>query len=205
MSIPRSPDLLRLSVAVAAALFGCATAHADQPDPAAARARIAQERAHVQQRYTQTVQQCETKFFVTHCVDDAKALRREQLQRLDSEQAVLDDADRRRRAADQLQRIAEKEKAAAQRAASAPSPRVVRRGAPQPAAGPLVPGGTLPSPDMLTPAERDANRRAYEQRQRDAAAHRAEVERRNANDAPAKGALPLPPAAMPASAAASAP
>jgi hypothetical protein len=60
----------------------------------------------------------------------------------------------------------------------------------------------LPGGQSISPAEQAANRQRYEQRQQEAAAHRAEVEGRNAAEAKgAHPALPVPASGAAASAA----
>lgn len=86
---------------------------------AAGRYRIAEAKAGVEARYRTTEADCRQRFVVMSCIDDAKALRRKDLAALREEELIIDDADRKQRAAARREAIAEKNVGAAQRAASA--------------------------------------------------------------------------------------
>ncbi|HNJ83987.1 MAG TPA: hypothetical protein PKZ28_10160, partial [Piscinibacter sp.] len=64
-------------------------AHADDR---ADRERIARERAEADTRFQARRQECEQRFAVTACVDEARAEHRQAVQRLRSEEGVLDEA-----------------------------------------------------------------------------------------------------------------
>jgi hypothetical protein len=182
MSILRSPEFRFIAFAVL--LSGAGWALADGVDAQAERARIARERTQVEQRYGREVQACNEQFVVTACVEDAKARRRDDLERLAREEGVLDDAARRERGAERLKRLDEKQRDAAEHPAllaSAP-PRVVERAAPASVPAPAlrtpsrVPHPATPS--QPTAAERRQNLADYQRRQDAAQAHREAVERR---------------------------
>jgi hypothetical protein len=189
MSIPRSPDLLQRCLLALTLL--CALPAIGQADASAERARIARERQQAEADYSAEVARCESQFIVASCVEKARKQRRTALDRLSRAQNVLDDAERKQRAAERLQRVQDKRRAMAERPAE-PPPRVVQRAASAPAA-PVsrpIPVPHDPRPSQAEQAEREA---AYEHRLQEAAAHRREVEQRNARRAAShKPAAPLP-------------
>jgi hypothetical protein len=108
------------AVACLAALHGAPFA----ADAAAEHARIRAERAQVQARYADAVRECNRRFVVTSCVEDARAERRQALSRLGNEELVLDQAERRQRAAQRAADIRAKQArgaGAGLRAAPAPA------------------------------------------------------------------------------------
>lgn len=207
MSIRPSPELLR-TAAVACLVACCAAATAaDALDLRAdrERQRASNERRRIEAEYGARVRQCETQFVVTSCIEEAKAQRREALDRLTQQQAVIEDALRKQRAAERLERLQEKQQQAAERR-NAPTvpPRVVHRAsraasaasaaasAPASSSSPAI---RLPESHLPSPAEQRRNEAAYQQRQKAAAEHKALVERRNAERAAAHkpaASLPLP-------------
>jgi colicin import membrane protein len=207
----------RLACVVAIAALGSAAvwAQADAPGAADERARIAAQRARVQLRFGAAQRECESRFAVTSCLNEAKAERRGALELLARDQAVLDDADRRQRAAERARRIQEKQRSAEQQTTDAVpvQARVRNQSAPPPAAatgpGKAAPPAAKPKPidSSLHSAARAAKRsgsaeaqrraqqvQAYQQRAAEAAAHRSAVEQRNAQRAAIKPpAAGLPP------------
>src|SRR5262249_17494277 len=91
---------------------------ADEGDGKARRQKLSGQRAAAQARYDASVRECERGFVVTDCVNRAKAERRATMDRLSREQASLDDLLRKRRAEERRERIAEKKRAVAERAAA---------------------------------------------------------------------------------------
>jgi hypothetical protein len=171
------------------------------------RARIAAERAQAQKTYDARYRECQSQFAVTACVDKARAERRATLEQLSQQQAVLDDAERKQRAAQRAQQIHEKMSQGNAPAAQRPSPelqvkapRVSRKSsgaAPPRAAASAASAG-------LSDAQRAQHRADYERHQREAAEHREELERRAIDRASHqdKPVSPLPTRpAIPASAA----
>jgi len=210
MSTPRSPE--RLAAALLLALSCCAALAADALDLRAdrERQRAANERRRIEAEYTSRVRQCESQFVVTSCVEEAKAQRREALDRLTQQRAVIEDALRKQRAAERMERLQEKQQQAAARRDAPPAPpRVVQRGARPASAASGAAASTaasaafqLPSSRAPGAAEQRRNQAAYEKRQKDAAEHRALVEQRNAQRAATRkpaASLPLPSAASAAS------
>ncbi|HJV62166.1 MAG TPA: hypothetical protein VJ743_14555 [Albitalea sp.] len=196
------------------ALFLCALAapgaFAFSPDEERAeRARIQAERSQVQAAYEQRERECRQRFVVTSCIDAARRDRRQALERLRQQQELLDEAQRKQRAAQRIDDIRAKvsgEEAqqrdatakARQRerervaAASAPASSPLR--GPEAGQGRVEPSSVLPGAKAHRSAEDEARHAAeYEKRQREAEAHRQAVERRNASrrKPPAKP-LPMP-------------
>jgi colicin import membrane protein len=191
--VPR--EISGLVVLMAASVLGTAWA-AEGIDVAAQRQRIERERKQAEDAYRAEDAKCQTRFSVSSCVEEARARRRTTLERLNNEQAVLDQMERRRRAAERTREIEEKVNAAKNR----PPPEVtVTPRTPKP---PRPTASAASGPDYAAPkprpgpdaAEQAAAAAAYDKRQREAAAHRTAVEQRNAERARSgKHAAPLPP------------
>ena len=189
------------------------------------RSRIAAERSEVEARYTATERECERHFVVTSCVDDAKRIRREALDKLRSRQLVVDEAARHGRASERRKELADKieedtkrdtgraaDAAAAAsstggeegRAPMASGPARAASGAGAARAKPGAAGFGLPKPKQRDSAavrqeKEGESRAAYEQRQADAEAHRSESTARTARRLAAKPAaagLPTPAASQ---------
>ena len=86
-------------------VFAANAAAAAADDSRAERDRIAREREEVKLRYAEREGECRQRFVVTACVDAARTERREALDHLDEQQRVLDEAQRKRRAAERMERI----------------------------------------------------------------------------------------------------
>lgn len=182
---------LALAALLGAAGAACAN---DAPAQQAAheRARLQREEAEAEAAFRARQAACQKQFVVTPCVDEAKAERRRRLEQLRGQRAVIDDAERRRRAAERLADIEQRqrERAAAQAAAASAPPRAVRTPAtlppPRPAAEPREPADRRAE-------EAQAARRAASRAQRasEAAERRQKVESRNAGKPPAP-TLPVP-------------
>ncbi|MBK7530108.1 hypothetical protein [Piscinibacter sp.] len=99
-------------------LLACIPAQADDRQE---RARIARERDEATLRFQQRQRECEQRFAVTACVDEARAEHRQALLRLRGQES--DEAERKQRAAQRMAAIREKVSAEAARDAS---PRPVR-------------------------------------------------------------------------------
>jgi len=162
------------------------------------RARIAAERAQAQKVYDARYRECQSQFAVTACVDKARAERRAALEQLSQQQAVLDDAERKQRAAQRARQIHEKmsqSKAPVQGSASPPlqvkAPRVSRAASGAAAARAPASAASV----GLSDAQRAQHRTDYERKQREAAEHREELERRAVDRASHqdKPVAPLPP------------
>lgn len=203
MWTPRSPDCL-LALVLATWLASAAAA----PDPAAAqRERITRERQAVEREARAAQQACATQFAVTDCVNRAKAERRERLRPLDRELALLDDELRKRRAAERLAKLQQRQ---ASRPETPPEVSVRTRQAAAPdAASAASAASAPPRPPQRSPAAQQAaasqadaaaaqRAAAAARRVEQAQAHRAVVEQKNVERArqrePAKP-LPQPAAA----------
>lgn len=194
----------------------CASAKAMEPaQEPAERDRIKREREQVESTFKTRQLECRGRFVVTPCIDQARRERREALDRLRLQQEVLDEAQRKQRAAQRMEDIRSKVSAdeSRQREASAPirrsphaKPAAIQPGpASSPPAAVLrqAPPAAVPRPASANASAAQVQERklkAYEKRQKEAAEHRAEVERRNAQRA-ASGPAPAKPLPTPASAA----
>ena len=165
----------------------------DDAEAASLRAGIEQERAAVEARCNARQAECAGRFAMTACVDRAKAEHREALAPLDKSLSALDEAQRRRRAAERLKRIEQKTQAAAVDAPKAPKaqreppPRTTSLETAPPRAGRVSGANSRPEPPKPDAAA------AYERRQREAAEHREAVQKRNDKRAQRRApAAPLP-------------
>lgn len=91
-----------------AAATGQTAGSAADPAPGGERERIGAERARAQARYASEEAACYKKFAVNDCLNAAKAQHREVLADLRRREIALNDAERKQRGAQQLQRIEEK-------------------------------------------------------------------------------------------------
>ena len=156
------------------------------------RARISSERAAAQSAFVSRERDCQNSFVVTSCVETARRDLREVQLRLRRQEAVLDEMQRRERAAQRLETIRNRPLAAepTPRHAVASEPRAVKTGTPH------VRAHAAPAP-KLSDEERQRAKALSEQKfeaaSQAASARRAAVERRNAERAASgKGAAPLP-------------
>lgn len=210
MSKTIASALIAAGLCFGAALQALAVEGAD-----AERARLRTEREAVEATFKRKQAECEARFVVTSCVEDARREQREALARLRHREAELNDAERKERTAARRQEIEENAKRdrERQKEASVPAkgdalrkdaePRVTVRPPPQarpssrPASGSF--GGGIFSE---RPVDEARSRAEFDARQRAIAEHRQQVEQRNLERA-AKGKVvaPLPtPASLPASA-----
>ena len=177
------------------------------------RERIARERAEVEAMSARQERECRDRFAVTACVEDARRTRRNDLAELRRQTNALDEAQRKQRAERRRQTIRDNQaqeeaqaKALAQKPAREPRTLPVQRplattaetgktpranSAKTPQARWQAPLGT-PTPSSAR-ANEAKNRASFEERQREAQAHRDEVTRRNeAQASQRKPAAPLP-------------
>lgn len=212
MSIPRSLEWLL----VAAMLAGGGAAAQTADDDALQRKRLAREQAQVMADTRAKQAACAKEFAVSACTQRVLAERRASLAALERQRAVLDDALRKRRAADRLARI-EQRRAAAEQSSTSSAMQVKTR-APQATRPQAADAAVLPKRESRAPRAasaaaseevRAAERvRAAAEREKKAVEHRAAVEERNRERALHKApAAPLPVpsvAATPSAASASA-
>lgn len=156
------------------------------------RARISSERAAAQSAFVSRERDCQNSFVVTSCVETARRDLREVQLRLRRQEAVLNEMQRRERAAQRLETIRNRPVAPepAARSASAPAPRVVKPDTPRVRAHPA------PTP-KVSEAERQRaealSEQKFEAASQAASARRAAVEQRNAERATrGRQASPLP-------------
>jgi colicin import membrane protein len=211
MSIRRSPEAF-WAVALLTVVATAAVA-ADGPNAASAeRARIARERAEVESRAKDAEAACAREFAVSACLRQARAERRAAVQQLDRQRALLDEAQRKQRAADRLSRIRERQEAAARNDAK-PKVEVRTRGEPAPVSErpasevAAVEAAQAQRAERAVAAASAADAKAVQrtqataQRELKARAHRDAVEARNKDRGAKKPpAAPLPVPATPASA-----
>jgi colicin import membrane protein len=194
----------------------------DSASERAERDRIKNERDQAEAAYVARERECREKFVVTSCIEQARRDRRQALERLRLQQEVLDEAQRKQRAAQRVDEIRtkvsgeearERETAAKERRRPHAGPASAAAAA-SAASGPTAVIVSEPPSAVAKPAsvnagavgEHTKKEAAYERRVEEAREHRAQVERRNAEraasgKAPAKS-LPIPePARAPASAA----
>jgi colicin import membrane protein len=177
---------------------------------AAERARIARERAEVEARARAGETACAREFAVSSCLQKVRAERRAAVQQLDRQRSVLDEAQRKQRAAERLARLRERQEAAARepvrpkvevraRNASAPVP---ERSASDVAA---VEADQAERARQAAAAASAADAKAAQRvdargvRERKAQAHKQSVEERNRDRAAKKAPaapLPVPPSAV---------
>jgi colicin import membrane protein len=186
----------RIIVALAACAIAAVALGGAEQD-AVERARIREERAQAQRLYEERARVCSERFAVTRCLDEARAQRRETMDRLRHQDLVLDSAQRKQRAAARTMRIREKQIAQE----SKPSPLVVRERPavpPRPAlkaTPPVAGGGAVAASAVPRISDEQARRKkaAFDAKQKQAAEHRADIERRNAERSQkTKPIAPLP-------------
>ena len=182
------------------------------------RQRIALERQQSDAEFSRADAACRPRFVVAACLEEARQRHRDAHERLRLQLTMLDEAQRKRRAAERIDAIRAKVSAeeasrrevelqarshsAAQPAASAASSsRAHAVDAARPVKTPPAPRPRSEPRSAKRPAAADAQRVSdYQARQQAAQAHRADVERRNAARAASgkKPAAPLPiPPVMP--------
>ena len=197
---------------------GIATAQ-PQDEVKAERTRIADERGRVEARFAAEEKACYAKFGVNDCLQEARTRRREVLADLRRQEVSLNDADRRRRAAERLSEIEQRSSAAKQEQAAAKQSKALddqkereqrqadktakrkQASAPDPAA-PASAAGAVDRrakplrnpPKAVTTLDTRANAQAFEERRSEAQERKAKVEKKLAERTkPAAKPLPLPP------------
>lgn len=184
--------LVATAVAPAAFLALCAV-----PSTARAadmtRAEIDAARARVEQAYQAKLRECNARFVVTGCLEEARDERIRQLRPLDHAEHQVNAEDRQRRSAAARERVQQKEREAAEDEARRKTQSV--REAAQPASEPAMPGARVPraNPDLhqRRQAQQEAAARAEAAQRREAAAERrqkAQDRQRKASDLQARHA-----------------
>lgn len=183
----------RWSYSVALVLAACASV-ATAVERSAEHAELAAQRQRLEAGFAAEEAQCRERFTVTTCVDDVRKRKREALAAVRSRELVLDDAERRQRAAERRQAVARKQAELASRPAPADS---TRHAPPGPTAGasgvprtPRPPQGDAEAQEARRRADASRERRAKAEAQRDRIATRQADRARNGK---AAQPLPLPP------------
>jgi colicin import membrane protein len=182
--------------------MGAGAAMADDAAPERAeRDRIRLERVQVEAAFNARETECRRRFVVTPCLDAARRARREAMEGLRRQEAVLDEAQRKQRAAQRIEDIRNKVSGddAKRSDAQGRSARTQQRMS-EAAARPASPASAAPmhartpvAPNRASSAAGAERRIDYEKRQAAAQEHREAVERRNADHAKTgKRARPLP-------------
>lgn len=181
-----------------AALFGALSAAAApaRADEAAERTRIGRERAEAQARFEQRKRECAQRFAVTPCVEEARAEHRQTTIQLRRQEGVLDEAQRKQRAAARLAAIEEKRRAetegSATPRAARPAPAMQVR-EPRAAKASAARSTSAPENEADVARKEQRKRARFEARQDEARAHREESQRRRAErEAAGKASAPLP-------------
>jgi len=189
-----------------------AASAADAAGDAGERERIAGERTEVRAHYVEQERACRERFAVTACVEQARKSQRDALASLRRQEAVLDEATRRQRAAQRMEAIRARISAeeARSREAQPPGPRQsgirvappragsasraagAASASPAPNAQPHRPAKAASSADSAELAQQ--RRVAFEARARAAQAHRDVVQQRlEQRQSKGKVSRPLPP------------
>jgi len=159
--------------------------------------RIASGRSAANAKFAAQQRECETRFIVAPCLEDAREENRAALAQLRQQELKLDESQRRAAAEARRKAIVERLEAQQGRASDAApdAPHVrVRREPPAPVASSahVSEGPGLPDPAARAELEQQ-NQARFKARAREAQAHRDAVARRNAQRAAqGKSAAPLP-------------
>jgi colicin import membrane protein len=194
-----------------AMLACCLPVGAQAPqDDAAARAHIGAGRAQAEARYADEEKTCYGRFAVNDCLNEAKTRRRTVLADLRRQEIALNDAERKRRSAERLQQLEERnsvqkqQEAADQRAKALAGQHKREQQAAEKAAGRSQAeakraAGPKPAPPARKAAEprkvdAAANVQSYEKKQQEAQQHKQRTEERAAEHKKAAAQpRPVPP------------
>ncbi len=185
--------MLPLLAAVGLLLAGLG-ALAATPQEEAERAAIDRARKDVDARTAAQEKACYQKFAVADCLKEVRAWARSELEGLRKREISLNDTERRRNAAQQYQRRQEKagEQAARDARVQAEPPRQPREAAPPRAAPTSATLRRGPAQPARAASDVAQTQRNFDQKQREAQQHKAEVLKR-LSEQPASGrAKPLP-------------
>src|SRR5688572_19966746 len=145
----------------ALALSAAAQTPSAPADMEVEKTRIDGERKSIDARYDEERAVCYKKFAVQDCLTDARRRRRVQVEDLNRQEAILNDAERKRRAAAALERLDEKAGPA-----SATEEAANRERAQQSQQGREQRAAERAADRQAKDEQAAANRRAYEERQR---------------------------------------
>ena len=146
-------------------------------DMEAEKTRIDGERKSIDARYDEERAVCYKKFAVQDCLTDARRRRRAQVEDLNRQEAILNDAERKRRAAAALERLDEKASPA-----SATEEAANRERAQQSQQGREQRAAERAADRQAKDEQAAANRRAFEERQRAHAQEQAKTAERRSQD-----------------------
>lgn len=172
----------------------------------AQRARIAREIAAIDAQARSAEAACAQQFAVSACLRQVRSERRLAVRQLERQRAVLDDAERREKAAQRMERVRQRQEQDAKDDARPKVELRTRNAGATPAVAPAsaaqdrpdgVPGREAKSAAAASAAQAQADRRvqATARRASEAQAHRDAVEKRNRERAatkPAAAPLPVP-------------
>lgn len=178
-------------------------------DPSVERARIETERASAQARFEKEEASCYQRFAVNDCLRQVKVRRRAVLEELRRQEIILNDVDRKKRAAEQLRRTEEKaseqalQDEADKRAAARQGheERLKRAGQKQASPGNKVPSQAAAGPQVrasaaksTSAASRAQDKKAFDEKQREAQERKAKRDKALAEKSgPPARHLPDPP------------
>ena len=176
---------------------GMAVATASPQQRAELRAELRAERQQLSEAFAKEERACSQQFWVTACLDDARARRREALAPVRERELKLDEAERRAKAEQRRQAIAVKQALAASQPAARLAP-PVRVRSPSAASSASAREPRLPEADERATAAA-ARTRALEDQRLGALQAQQRVDRREAErKAAGRKAAPLPKPASPA-------
>jgi len=163
------PVLVLLPMALSGAAVSTAVCAAEMT-----RAEIGAARARIEQAYQTKVRECNQRFVVTGCLEEARDERIRELRPLDHAEHQVNAEERLRRSTAARERVQENEREAAKDEARRKTESV--REAAQPASAPVVPGARTPraNPELhqRREARLDAEAKAEAAKRREAAAER---------------------------------
>ncbi len=191
-----------------AALLALPAAAQVPADEANERARITAERSRVEAEFEAGHKACYGRFAVNDCIDAAKSRRREALADLRRQEVSLNDAERRRRAAERLAEIEARKQEQAQqeqepvRSKAPEEPKAAREAQPVekaektqrvPEAPKARTAKAAREPKVREQPDSEETLRRHNQRVAEAGEHKAKVEQRAAQAKKAVRPLPVPP------------
>jgi colicin import membrane protein len=177
----------------------CAAALALPGSPAGAEDKVA--RSRIEASFKAESADCQQRFVVTACIDDARQRRREALAELARREQEVDAIERQRRAAQRQTQLARKQEETARRPGEPASAARPLRLVPSPAASAAHrPAGSAVPRASAAPANTHAKQEAYARREAAIQAHKDQVAKRNAERAsqrPRAEPLPDPASSIP--------
>ena len=209
--------LMAAALVVSSPLWAQSVASIGNTDMAAERSRLTAERATVDKKFEEERVACFKKFSVESCLEDSRSSKREALDNIKRQEAIINDAERKRRGAAALDRL--DDKAAPQRAQEAAEQRdmaLKARADREQRSSDHTTGRAAAVVDesakreqfenkqkehaehlaktVKSRAEAPVEQQQFDDKAQKAQAHRADIERRNAERTkPRSASLPPPP------------